>query len=446
MKKITEIFNKSISVKNPPKNRLILVVLLIVTVILAVVLHLSYKSFYNQDGDLEKMMASQQVINNTETLVHTILLNEAGRVAYTYNTPNDSIDYQNVENIIDTIALFVVTDPYQTVNITTLGELITDRWEKIKQNRSSKKNTPTDSVYTSRIKETAAQLVELETLKMDNFRRAAINQQKRSLYLNIVSASIALLFGIVSLFIFFRDREERLKVESNLTELNLNKDKFFSIISHDLRGPTSNIVRLSEFLLEPNLAEADQKSMTLHLHKAAQNLQKLLENLLSWAKFQMGRLDFMPAPVDLYNLTNESVAQIATMAADKAIVIKNQVSPRTYAFADDQMIMMVLRNLLVNAIKFTNQAGTVKILATETPEQVEISVADNGIGMNTETTNKLFQLGNHFTTLGTSNEKGSGLGLILCMELLEKNNGTIRVTSEPGKGSVFTFSLPKLGR
>ncbi|MDJ1468608.1 HAMP domain-containing sensor histidine kinase [Cytophagaceae bacterium DM2B3-1] len=446
MKKIIEIFNKFISVKNPPKNRLILIVLLVVTVILAVVLHLSYKSFYNQDSDLEKMMASQEVINDTEKLMHTILLNEATRVAYTHNKQKDSIDYQNVENLIDTIALRVVTDPYQTVNITALGELVTDRWEKIKQNQSLKKNTLTDSVYVVKIKETAAQLAELETLKMNNFRRAAIEQQKRSLYLNIVSVSIALLFGIVSLFIFFRDREERLKVESNLTELNLNKDKFFSIISHDLRGPTSNIVRLSEFLLEPNLAETDQKSMTLHLHKAAQNLQKLLENLLSWAKFQMGRLDFMPAPVDLYNLTNESVAQIATMAADKAIVIKNQVSPRTYAFADDQMIMMVLRNLLVNAIKFTNQSGTVKIQAKETPDQVEISVIDNGIGMDADTTDKLFQLGNHFTTLGTSNEKGSGLGLILCMELLEKNNGTIRVTSEQGKGSIFTFSLPKLGR
>lgn len=211
-----------------------------------------------------------------------------------------------------------------------------------------------------------------------------------------------------------------------------------------MRGPTANIVRLSEFLMEPNLTDDDNRTMLSHLHKSAQNLQKLLENLLSWAKFQMGRLDYTPAPVELSALVNESIGQVSSIAAEKAITIKNKVSLRTYAYADDQMILMVMRNLLVNALKFTNPSGQVQVSAVEKPQEVEISVTDTGIGMSQDTVGKLFRIGNHFTTLGTANEKGSGLGLILCMELLEKNNGSIRVSSEKDKGTTFTFTLPKL--
>ncbi len=444
MKKTLDAIKQALTGKNYRRNRIVIGIIASATIVFALLLCLNYRSFYNQDSELERMAGSQQVINETETLSNTLLRTESDWIAYTYDPAKDTLVYQLVTSQLDSLSLFLSTDPYQTANVNTIAQLVSDRWKNLKTSQAQQRLP--DSDYLKKVKGTIQQLKELESLKMNNYRLAAIKQQKNSFYLNLVSIGIALLFGAVSLFIFFRDREERKKVESNLTELNLNKDKFFSIISHDLRGPTSNIVRLSEFLLEPNLAEADRKNMTLHLHKAAQNLQKLLENLLSWAKFQMGRLDFTPAPVDLYNLANESIAQVATMAADKAIIIKNQVAPRTYAFADDQMIMMVLRNLLVNAIKFTNQAGTVKVSATETDQEVQISVADNGIGMNPETTNKLFQLGNHFTTLGTSNEKGSGLGLILCMELLEKNNGTIRVSSEPGKGSTFVFTLPKLNK
>ncbi len=444
MKKIINGLKELLSTQSNPKNRIILIILTVATLVFATLIMLSYRSFYNQDGDLDKIVASQQVINETESLLNTLLRTESNWVTYTYNPDKDSTVYQSINDKIDTISILSLSDPYQIANVNTLAQLVSNRWEKFAK-PSAQVRTP-DSVYIDKVNRTVQQFKELETLKLQNYHRAAVQQQRYSFYLNLGSVVIALMFGVLSLFIFFRDREERKKVESNLTELNLNKDKFFSIISHDLRGPTSNIVRLSEFLLEPNLAETDRKTMTLHLHKAAQNLQKLLENLLSWAKFQMGRLDFMPAPVDLYNLTNESITQVATMAADKAILIKNQVPPRTYGFADDQMIMMVLRNLLVNAIKFTNQSGTVKISASEADEYVSISVSDNGIGMPPETTSKLFQLGNHFTTLGTSNEKGSGLGLILCMELLEKNNGTIRVSSEQGKGSTFTFTLPKLNK
>jgi|GEM_PF-2316503 len=445
MKKTIQLIKEVFDIKNNPRNRIILVVLLLAVIVFTLLLNFSYRSFYNHEEYLNKMAVSQRVINETESLLYTLLRVESPGVAYTLRIAKDTLVYQAVNAHLDTLNALLLDDPYQTSNVNALSQQVANQWDTYKKNLSDTKPTA-NADYLAQIKATTQQIKELEVLKIENYRRQAVGQHKGLFYLNLVSVAIAMLFGLVSLFIFFRDRKERIKVESNLTELNLNKDKFFSIISHDLRGPTANIVRLSEFLLEPNLSEADQKMMTLHLHKAAQNLQKLLENLLSWAKFQMGRLDFMPAPVDLYNLTNESIAQVATMAADKAILIKNQVSPRTYAFADDQMIMMVLRNLLVNAIKFTNQSGSVKVTASETPEEVAISVSDTGIGMSSETTTKLFQLGNHFTTLGTSNEKGSGLGLILCMELLEKNDGTIKVSSEPGKGSIFTFTLPKLSK
>jgi signal transduction histidine kinase len=396
-----------------------------------------YRTHRNQTDALEQLSASQRVINTAENLLDALLRTEASRADYTGKT-TDSLDFQTISRQLDSLGIALVNDPYQMANVNTLVQLVDER----QQVQQLKRNPQ----YIGQVKTAALQLIELERLKRDNYSRQLATGHSSAFILNVVLVSLTFLLGVVSLFTFFSDQLKHAKVESNLTELNLNKDKFFSIISHDLRGPTANIVRLSEFLLEPNLADPDRKTMTTHLHKSAQNLQKLLENLLSWAKFQMGRLDYMPTPVDLHLLVNESISQVNTMATDKAIVIKNQVAPRTYAYADDQMILMVLRNLLVNAIKFTNQAGTVRISTTETPEEVSVSVTDTGIGMNAETVGKLFQLGNHFTTLGTSNEKGSGLGLILCMELLEKNHGSIRVSSEPGKGSTFTFTLPKLGK
>jgi signal transduction histidine kinase len=235
-------------------------------------------------------------------------------------------------------------------------------------------------------------------------------------------------------------RESRNR-EQQLQELNFNKDKFFSIVSHDLRGPAANVLKLSEFLMEETTPE-DRKVITGHLYSSAQGLHKLLENLLGWARLQMGRVEVNPVPVNLYQAVQESIAQAALQASGKNIVIRNAVTPEATACVDEQMCAAVLRNLLQNAVKFTHPGGSVVVEARPAGTSVALLVSDTGVGMPAEVVNRLFHLGTHFSSRGTANESGSGLGLILCRELVEKNNGVLSVTSQPGKGTTFTVTLP----
>ncbi len=456
MKKLQETVKELFDAKTTAKNRIMLVVLASAVTAFVVLASIGYANYRTQSQTLANINAAQQVLNRSETLLNRLMYIRSEIKDYTGDsTDNDNI-YRLIANDLDSIAQFVANDDYQKGRVGMMMQLATDcpaqlrailasdKWANTGRNSKAARFFRADAQCRSKLKAAMAEIREMEWLKTNNYRKDLAEQQFNSFLRNLIAIAVALLFGFASLFVFFRDRQDRTKVENNLTELNLNKDKFFSIISHDLRGPTANIVRLSEFLMEPNLTEEDNRTMLSHLHKSAQNLQKLLENLLSWAKFQMGRLDYTPTPVELSALVNESISQVGSMAAEKSILIKNKVPLRTYAYADDQMILMVMRNLLVNALKFSNPSGQVLISATEKPHEVEISVTDTGIGMSQDTVGKLFRIGNHFTTLGTSNEKGSGLGLILCMELLEKNNGSIRVSSEKDKGTTFTFTLPKL--
>jgi signal transduction histidine kinase len=247
---------------------------------------------------------------------------------------------------------------------------------------------------------------------------------------------ILLMFGLL-----LKDGRESRDREKKLQELNLNKDKFFSIVSHDLRGPAANLLKLSEFLMDETTPE-ERKIITGHLYASAQGLHKLLENLLGWARLQMGRVEVNPVTVNLHHAVQESIAQVALQAAGKKIVIRNAVAPEAAVYVDEQMCAAVLRNLLQNAVKFTYPAGSVVVEARPAGPGVALSVSDTGVGMAPEVVKRLFSLGKQFTSRGTSNEPGSGLGLILCQELIEKNNGTLSVTSQPGQGTTFTVTLP----
>jgi signal transduction histidine kinase len=247
---------------------------------------------------------------------------------------------------------------------------------------------------------------------------------------------ILLTFGLL-----LKDERESRDREQQLQELNFNKDKFFSIVSHDLRGPVANLLKLSEFLMDETTPE-DRKIITGHLYASAQGLHKLLENLLGWARLQMGRVEINPVMVNLHHAVQEGVAQVALQAAAKNIVIRNAVLPEATARVDEQMCAAVLRNLLQNAVKFTHPSGSVVVEARQTGPAVALSVSDNGVGMAPEAVSKLFNLGTHFTSRGTANESGAGLGLVLCQELVEKNKGTLSVTSQPGRGTTFTVTLP----
>jgi signal transduction histidine kinase len=231
---------------------------------------------------------------------------------------------------------------------------------------------------------------------------------------------------------------------AELKELNASKDKFFSIIAHDLKNPFSSIIGISEILKEETKASANfvlENYATIINNSAVQTFM-LLENLLEWANSQRGKIQFTPVSIDLNVLISEEFNILYDRAKEKRIELINSLQDNLMIIADKNMIKTILRNLISNAIKFTNKNGEVEVKALINNVNLEISVSDNGIGMSEEIKVKLFKLDGNLSTRGTEDEKGTGLGLILCKEFVEKHGGKIWVESEEGKGSVFRFTIP----
>jgi len=231
--------------------------------------------------------------------------------------------------------------------------------------------------------------------------------------------------------------------ESTLRELNAEKDKFFSIIAHDLKSPFNAILGFSDLLLEQinekNFTEIDAYAKIIG--QSSQRAYDLLMNLLEWARAQTGKLVFTPELFNLKDLIDENIALLNSNANQKAITINEDIPDEVIAFADKQMIGTVLRNLISNAIKFTHQGGEIKISVKKSEKEILISVIDNGIGIEPDRINNLFHINTSNSTPGTNNEHGTGLGLILCKEFLEKHGGKIWAESKQGKGTVFHFTL-----
>jgi two-component system, sensor histidine kinase and response regulator len=248
-----------------------------------------------------------------------------------------------------------------------------------------------------------------------------------------------------------RDITERKKIElalqeseARLGELNAAKDKFFFIIAHDLKSPFTSILGYSELLME-QMQEKDYEGVEHYatgIHLSAQRTLDLVTNLLEWSCAQIGRMEFRPQQTDLVKLVQEVARLTENSAKQKGIVLFWELPLVLPVYADKSMISTVLRNLITNGIKFTRPGGGVKISAVKDADSVIVSVADTGIGMTETDMGKLFRMGESISTLGTYKEQGTGLGLLLCKEFVEKHGGKIWAESEPGKGSTFRFSIP----
>jgi PAS domain S-box-containing protein len=248
-----------------------------------------------------------------------------------------------------------------------------------------------------------------------------------------------------------RDITERKEFESQileqskkLLELNATKDKFFSIIAHDLKNPIRSILGFSE-LLKSEVSQGENESLIAYadiLYFSSKQTVELLENLLDWAKSQQNSFPFSPDPLVVNNLIASEINNLKTIAEQKNILLTDETEGQIALNADEKMISTVIRNLISNAIKFTPVNGGISVKSSLKTDRVEVSVSDTGTGISEQNKAKLFQLLNGFTTRGTENEKGSGLGLVLCKEFVEKHKGSIWVESEWGKGSRFTFSIP----
>lgn len=238
----------------------------------------------------------------------------------------------------------------------------------------------------------------------------------------------------------------RLKfTQQKLSEANAAKDVFYSIIAHDLKSPFHQLLFYTDSLVKKYFQYDDQKRIGVakSISRITRSSYSLLNNLLDWTRLNSGRMEAFPEYFDLSDLIHEVLKLNSMESEAKEIDVTSTVDKETTVYADRTMITVVVRNLISNAIKFTSQGGFVLLSANTTGDFVELSVADNGIGIPKDAVEKLFRSDVHYTTKGTNRERGSGLGLILCREFIARNSGKIRVDSEEGNGSTFTVSIPR---
>ncbi len=248
-----------------------------------------------------------------------------------------------------------------------------------------------------------------------------------------------------------RERTEQLfeqkdvieRKNKELANLNASKDKLFSVIGHDLKNPFHAISGFGSILLNNYEEYSDEQKMELIklMQSSSENAISLLENLLHWSRSNMNKIAYKPIPCNLAVIINDNVKYLRILAENKKIQIKT-TGESTNLLADYDMISTVIRNLMANAIKFTPENGSITIHSEENDKSIFFSISDNGIGMNKETINKLFRENHFHTTQGTQGETGTGLGLHLCKEFVERNKGIITITSEVGKGSTFKVEFP----
>jgi signal transduction histidine kinase len=235
------------------------------------------------------------------------------------------------------------------------------------------------------------------------------------------------------------------KYAEELKELNKTKDRFFSIIAHDLKSPFQGLLGMTQLFAEDieSFSTAELSKMSKALYNRTKSLFRLLKNLLDWAQTQNGKMSFNPVTLNLSEVISQSMGFIMKRCELKEITITKSIPKTQRVYADEAMLNSILSNLLSNAFKFTNRGGEIIIRTKPTENSmVEISIKDNGVGMSTDLINKLFKIEEKVGRLGTEGEESTGLGLLLCKEFAEKHGGRFWLESEENKGSTFFFTIP----
>lgn len=295
-------------------------------------------------------------------------------------------------------------------------------------------------------------LKEIRELKLIENNEFSFYTKEREELIGMYSARIIQLNGKPHLLSVIKDITSRKNFEKEieqknmeLEKSNMEKDKFFSIIAHDLKSPFNSLVGLTEILAEDSeIRDPDvMRKMMKQINSMAKNVYALVENLLEWSLVKRGRVNFQPMDLKAEEAVHEAISGLSDMARKKSVDIEFHVLPDLMLRADIKMLQTILRNLISNAVKFTNRNGKVTVTAQKTGQGgIEFFVSDNGIGMEPSLVEQLFQLDANVGRPGTEGEPTNGLGLVLCKEFVDKHLGRIWAESEPNKGSVFHFTIP----
>ncbi|MEQ8471585.1 MAG: ATP-binding protein [Marinoscillum sp.] len=268
--------------------------------------------------------------------------------------------------------------------------------------------------------------------------------EKKNQEIIIIGVTLFAVVLIILAFIIYRFYQDKARINQKLSHLNQTKDKFFSIISHDLRGPVSSFMGISRLI--KHMVKAKEMDQLLEvaddIDESVLRLSELLDNLLSWAMQQQGHFPNVPEKIHLQEAAHDLVKTLDTMAKSKSINLKTGIDEPIELWADKNTTMTILRNLVNNALKFTPEHGEVTITAKEIKGFAHIRVSDTGVGIPKEKVETLFKLQDKKSTYGTSGEKGLGLGLQLVYEFVEMNHGSISVNSREGQGTTFEIRLP----
>jgi PAS domain S-box-containing protein len=235
------------------------------------------------------------------------------------------------------------------------------------------------------------------------------------------------------------------KINDELENANQNKDKFFSIISHDLRSPLSGIMSLLDIIVSDydSLEEEERKEILFEAAKTSKSTYTLMENLLDWSRIQTGKISYEPQNISITQILSGIKNLYYQKLKEKSLSLNYDFEPECFAFADNNMTETILRNLVSNAIKFSKESGIILISYDTLDDFIQVKVKDTGVGMDEKQLSKLFKLDQTHSTVGTSGERGTGLGLMLCKELVEKQGGKIWIESVLNSGTSFYFTLPK---
>ena len=291
-----------------------------------------------------------------------------------------------------------------------------------------------------------------ELSKANTQRGSALRRQEFIRNILVVTTALT----IILLFTVYRSGQRRIRINRLLMEhqedikkrsveleqLNQVKDKFFSIISHDLRSPMNALSAILDLLDKKQVTQEEFTKLTKELRIQFNHTKTLINNLLDWTLLQMDKLRIQAEKIDIRNLVDENFKLLSSLHLKQTEMI-NKIEPGTIAWADNNMINLVFRNLILNGIKFTEQGGKIVVSSRSDKDFYVMSVHDNGVGINPDVQKILFEKTSGYSTRGTANEKGTGLGLILCKEFVEKNGGTIWLESKPGEGSTFYFTVKK---